>query len=421
MIRIDDQTINIKKIKYKYRPDGEIVEFILNGSDGAGGINHTERTGEPLTSTLLEKWFRDNTTNTISSEKISEFLLRSDTASVIEEYATEACAVIWGKNRDETANLAEAFLRYQVIAKEAAELKDWEERRALVASLLKAEHIKAGMFEVKDSSDKYRPIILEDLFSPVTRNTLFSNKSRVASIRLCRAAQDKVKAFLDDCKKIFNYEQYFVDKRRHDILEAIGVTVCPYCNRQFISLYGESKDRYSTADIDHFYNKDRFPFLAMSPYNFIPSCQICNSRFKLVRDFYAKPHINPYKSGFGSNARFEIENIEAIIDATKKPVIKVHTNCGDSMARNSIETFHIEELYQNHSDYAKELINKAQIFSSSQIEEYLNAYDGHFASKEELFRTIYGNYLEEENQGKRPLSKLTQDLLFDLSVRIDYD
>lgn len=39
-----------------------------------------------------------------------------------------------------------------------------------------------------------------------------------------------------------------------------------------------------------------------------------------------------------------------------------------------------------------------------------------FESKEKLERLVYGNYLMHNDQDKRPLAKLTQDILNDLGI-----
>lgn len=62
---------------------------------------------------------------------------------------------------------------------------------------------------------------------------------------------------------------------RRRIIIATGITVCPYCDRQYISYFMKDKVKYTTADLDHFYPKSKFPLFSLSLYNFVPSCQIC--------------------------------------------------------------------------------------------------------------------------------------------------
>jgi len=286
-----------------------------------------------------------------------------------------------------------------------------------IKSVIDGRHINARMFELKNNKDSpYRYLDTKDLQGPVRNNTLCSNEKRLYTLRLTNA--QALEDFKEDCKKVFCYTKYISGKTRHDILNAMRVSVCPYCNRQFISPWGKAQDQKNTADIDHFYSKDDYPFLALSLYNFVPSCQICNSRFKLTNDFYSSPHVYPYKESFGERVRFEIGNIDALLDSRVLPNLLLDNSSGAEEIDHTLTTFNLKELYENHQDYAKEIIQKARMFSDTKLMEYLNGYSGMFSSKMELYQALYGNYLEEEYQRKRPLAKLTQDLLYDLGIEI---
>ena len=415
MIKINDRDFDWDAIQKLYNPSSVLVSFIKQGSDGKGGVEKACQNGHPVTERLFKEWFLDPSTGIASEYRISGFLLHRDPVIWIESYAESACETLWGDKR-----LGHALLRWEGCVAEAKMENDKEARLMRLSSILGMRHINAGMFELRDSaSNQYRPLESLDLKSPVRNKTLCSNKNRLDTLRLTK--RQALIDFQDDCKKIFKYTDYISGKTRHSLLNAMRVSVCPYCNRQFISPWGTEPEKKNTADIDHYYSKDNFPFLALSLYNFVPSCQICNSRFKLTKDFYASPHANPHKKGFGNQARFEIENIEALLDSNVLPNLHINNRSGADEINRAMNTFHLEELYENHRDYAKEIIQKAKMFDDTQLREYLDEYYGLFSSKREMHRTIYGNYLEEENQGRRPLSKLTQDLLFDLGIDIGDD
>lgn len=50
-----------------------------------------------------------------------------------------------------------------------------------------------------------------------------------------------------------------------------GLRVCPYCGMEIIKPTNRTKKQ-----IDHFFPKSKYPFLALSYYNLIPSCDTCN-------------------------------------------------------------------------------------------------------------------------------------------------
>lgn len=55
--------------------------------------------------------------------------------------------------------------------------------------------------------------------------------------------------------------------------QRIGVTTCPYCNRSYIFTSSKSGTR---PQYDHYFPKSKYPYLALSMYNLIPCCSICN-------------------------------------------------------------------------------------------------------------------------------------------------
>lgn len=79
----------------------------------------------------------------------------------------------------------------------------------------------------------------------------------------------------------------------NDNSDLYTINTCFYCNRAYINSYEVSKaSKKRQFDLDHFIPKKVCPLFAISLYNFIPSCQICNSRVKGV-DVYYKDVADP--------------------------------------------------------------------------------------------------------------------------------
>ncbi|MFL0250616.1 hypothetical protein ACJDT4_09310 [Clostridium neuense] len=226
--------------------------------------------------------------------------------------------------------------------------------------------------------------------------------------------------------RIFNYEKFCNNNgwNRHRLISKLGIKVCPYCNRQYITNYEDLKGNKekTTADLDHFYSKSLYPYLALSLYNLIPSCQICNSRFKLDKDFRKYPHIYPYEEGFGDNAKFKTRGntVEYLLGNTLDfdIYLDVFESKYKNKIENSIKTFHLNELYKVHTDYVQEIIKKIIIYNDSKLNEILLDFPELFSSKNEMLRTIFGNYIVNEELGKRPLSKLTKDICEELGLNL---
>lgn len=246
---------------------------------------------------------------------------------------------------------------------------------------------------------------------------------------------------LDILAYIFNYgwltepSDLLPPNLRHQILSTIDAPVCPYCNRQYVTLFkdksnnnngsiSQKEDSKTTADLDHFYIKSAYPFLALNAYNFIPSCQICNSRFKGDTDFHYRPHLYPYSKLLGDEITFVLDNPVRMTESTawrgwEKPggtkildIIEIKAH--NEEAENSVGTFHLEEVYQSHVDYIYEILWKHVAYNKDRLTSLLDNFKGLF-DKNEAKEMIFGQYLSDDKLYKRPLAKLTRDILDDLN------
>lgn len=208
-----------------------------------------------------------------------------------------------------------------------------------------------------------------------------------------------VKSCYDDTK-IFS---------KHDFIKTINIETCPYCNRNYI--YYLSKNKEIKPEIDHFFPKSKYPFLAMSFYNLIPSCQTCNGfGAKEEKDPLLNGLINPYLLN-NSDFSFSFEPISSKIISTllDKNSIKVKIK---KNIPGHLDVFKLIDLYELHSDHVVELIFKSKIKYSDTYRAYLEQYKekGLEFSDNEIDRMILGNYATEEDIHKRPLAKLYQDI-----------
>ena len=172
---------------------------------------------------------------------------------------------------------------------------------------------------------------------------------------------------------------------------------CPSCKQE---INGQTKV-VNTAQLDHFFPKDSYPLFAVSFYNLIPSCYSCN-HVKLNKDL---KH-SPYDSSFS----FDDVKFTYIPKSTDKIEIKIDSRNPDF--KNGIRILSIEELYQSHIDVVNELIWKKEVYTKSYrdgLSKILN--QTHIElSEAELNRFITGHYMDKENYGKRPLSKMVTDI-----------
>lgn len=152
---------------------------------------------------------------------------------------------------------------------------------------------------------------------------------------------------------------------RHKLITSLGVKVCPYCNRQYITSYEyDAGDERTTADADHYFPKAKYPILQMNIYNMIPSCNVCNSKTKLDSD---KRHLHPYKDPSNS-LMFQIP-LNTADDDFKGSVTEIIIDTrGNQGAHASNIVFKLDKIYQAHLDSATEI--------KRDVIKYINAVGG---------------------------------------------
>lgn len=252
--------------------------------------------------------------------------------------------------------------------------------------------------------------------------------------------EGNIRGALDKLGEIFDYDYLLLGIPRHEVLTTIFVPVCPYCNRQYITKYGQIGHEKTTADLDHFYHKSLYPFLALSVYNFVPSCSICNSIFKGTVDFYAMPHLYPYTQQSNSEMKFQLNDINLLWEIKRwkndgvEEKLAVKINPGENVdgdrvkaVVNNKRVFHLEEIYQSHTAQVYELMCRALVYSNKRIRDLYKVFsvEGEenssklFFDEMEIYNMVFGQYLDEGEMHNRPLAKMTHDLLEDLWPEIE--
>lgn len=213
---------------------------------------------------------------------------------------------------------------------------------------------------------------------------------------------DKFKDYMENqYKEMRNEHGYW-------LLKKLKVKVCPYCNRQYT--FTIEKEKVS-PELDHYYPKSTYPYLALSFYNLIPSCSVCN---------HTKGNnnidVHPYFQGFDDNCKFKIitkDGEELSLDWALRNKLEIDfTNNNEN-----INVFALKSLYNEHIDYVIEIINKAQAYNLDYYNSLIDSYNGLGKQEADIDRFVWGTYLENAEHEKRPLSKLTKDVLHQLKIK----
>ena len=195
-------------------------------------------------------------------------------------------------------------------------------------------------------------------------------------------------------------------------IQNINLGSCPYCNRNYI--FNINKKGSIKPEIDHFYPKSIYPYLAVSYFNLIPSCPTCNGfGAKEGKDtFYTYPISNPYELN-ENDFKFSIspESIDFFnVESKKYDFNSFEIELNGNKA--NLEIFKLEELYKQHKDIVLELLIKKAYYPKSYIEE-LKKFG---FTEDEIYRYLLCNYKKNEDLHKRPLSKLIKDISEELGI-----
>jgi hypothetical protein len=222
--------------------------------------------------------------------------------------------------------------------------------------------------------------------------------------------------FKSESKKIFvksGYTNWFLKERwNYQLAKLINQHTCTYCNRQYIFIYKKSKGTGMVPQFDHWFSKSDFPLLALSFFNLIPSCGICNS-IKSQNAMDLGKHLHPYvDTNISSSYRFSY----FLKSTTTSNIIFKNNNLINNRSLDTIEALELEKIYEGHSSKElQDLIDLRYKYSDNYLEILLNKTFGELQmTDKEKYRLIFGIELNEENYHKRVLSKFKKDIIDEL-------
>ena len=251
------------------------------------------------------------------------------------------------------------------------------------------------------------------------------NKKSKSTLEMCFEKLNIPEKYLPH--NLFDYNKLYTkeDWNRHKLLALMEIEVCPYCQRNYISSYEEK----TTADLDHFYPKSLYPFLALSLYNFIPSCQICNSRFKSNKDTHDS--IYPYEEGFdelGVKFKTSEEVIVKILEegysdfSVKINYENLKEGKNKEKVKKSIKNLRLDKVYEkSHNQYIQNLLYNIEKYPENYLENCVEIFESDVDKKkklEEYFKDIVKEPYRKRIENGEPLAKLTKDILEEFEIKI---
>jgi hypothetical protein len=227
---------------------------------------------------------------------------------------------------------------------------------------------------------------------------------------------EKYKQEIKQIERLFNYKEIISKKKPFSywLAEELKCNTCTYCNRNYTFTISKDKStgrtnndtRITRPQFDHWFSKSKHPILALSIYNLIPSCSICNSGIKGSKEFSLKDHFHPY---IPNNDTF---NFSYDLNSTNQPTVKIRTD--SKILKDTFTLMKLEELYKAHDDFElKDLFDLARKYGKNYTKTLFGqTFKDLNLDEKEIYRLVFGADLD--NHQKRLMSKFKHDIIEEL-------
>lgn len=202
----------------------------------------------------------------------------------------------------------------------------------------------------------------------------------------------------------------------HYFFEELNIRTCPYCNRQYTFTLSE-KDAKTSPEYDHFYAKSDYPILAVSFYNLVPSCHVCNQIKGVKKTVKVNPFFGGFKSKFSLYDKKKGDKKLNALELLSKGEGLLKFDGANGAERSNIKAFGLSGLYELHDDYVKDIIEKAVAYNKVSREMIADSFQKRGYTPDQVFDFVWGKYLDDLQLENRVLSKLTKDLLEQLEIK----
>lgn len=154
--------------------------------------------------------------------------------------------------------------------------------------------------------------------------------------------------------------------------------------------------------------------MALSFYNLIPSCSVCNSGVKGSTPFELSTHFHPYYKSPEKELKytFSYEHKDY-----SKFTFKIITEDTDDFSKRSVKAFELEDIFKAHEDEIEDLRRIKDAYSEDYIEMLESKIlSGISLDRDEVYRLAFGVHFQEAKFDRRPLSKMKKDILRELGI-----
>ena len=245
---------------------------------------------------------------------------------------------------------------------------------------------------------------------------LLSDYDKLAQIK---SAIDRRGTKLQRKTAIYLRERYknYRNSQAAKVANILGIIACPYCNQNHVNVgYDRQGKIRFWGDLDHFYDKNTYPEMAICLYNLIPVCKVCN----LIKSSGKTMIVNPYNYDAESGIKFRTEfdetfDLDYLQGKSQKFDIIISEEGLNVEDKKEVELFDLKNRYRQLKRNVQEIIIKSKAYD--QIYEKILK-DEFELSDNELRAYVFGF---TENHLDRVLSKFNKDIMDEFNNRKEID
>jgi len=218
----------------------------------------------------------------------------------------------------------------------------------------------------------YLPLIIDDMqgttvASEVKAQLTLLNSMKSGNHTLSDDVKLRYPDWVNEFANLFNYNAMSQIFGR-EITNSMNLDVCPYCNNEDIETINE-EGAETRPDLDHFFPKSKFPFLALTLSNLIPAGSRCNQKYKNAKSMLG--YVHPYIDGINQNTLFHFNYM--FDEGRNIDAVDVTVNNQNSDLDKNLDLFKVEATHNknNVKNWFLKLEERYQLLANSNP-EYLN-------------------------------------------------
>jgi hypothetical protein len=276
-----------------------------------------------------------------------------------------------------------------------------------------------------ENLENLKQILNYDTFQQKIK-TFFEKELKIKTCYYCNI--DFINAF-NDISDYHDFDDFLQRADKNDLMKIKGIAkkranniISQRPNAISNKTFNDLEAKYSHFTLDHVLDKATYPLIALSLYNFVPSCYACNSKFKKNKQFITN-HSTSFLSPTSNNFSFDEDvkfklffyNGKSISDIREKNdyILDFEYLRYEDEYKKYIDTFKLKGRYIFHKDEVIEMIKLKEKYSKSQIKEISDIVK---STSMQVKKDIFGKELFEDNLVKKSMSKFRKDIAKNLKI-----